>query len=162
MKNCTHPKEFWMSAFVPVNPNFILIWTIISGIGDRTRVSLIKDALDLSANHPHPLAFSLVAKPGLFLFIFVLFKHKFYGKNCCLMCNSNSDSGNRRQACWPLDPHNGPPIGLQLRMICTEQPLNSSYGKATHLFVTPYFNKFFVFRGWVGRYRHLLPTFLLT
>ena len=57
-----------MSAFVPVNPNFILIWTIISGIGDRTRVSVMKDALDLSANHPHPLAFSLVAKPGLFLF----------------------------------------------------------------------------------------------
>ena len=47
------------------------------------------------------------AKPGLFLFIFVLFKHKFYRKNCRYQQDSNSDRRNRRRACWPLNHHHG-------------------------------------------------------
>ena len=37
--------------------------------------------------------------PGHFLFIFVLFKHKFYRKNCMLQWDSNSDRWSRRRAC---------------------------------------------------------------
>ena len=38
------------------------------------------------------------ATPGLFQFIFVLFKHKFYRKNCRLQRDSNSYHRSRRQA----------------------------------------------------------------
>ena len=40
--------------------------------------------------------------------IFVLFKHKFYRKNCRLQQDSNSDCRSRRLVCWPLDHHHGP------------------------------------------------------
>ena len=43
--------------------------------------------------------------PGLFLFIFVLFKHKFYRKNCRLQQDLNSDRWSRRRGRWPLDHH---------------------------------------------------------
>ena len=36
---------------------------------------------------------------GPFLFIFVLFKHKFYRKNCRCQRDLNSDRWSRRQAC---------------------------------------------------------------
>ena len=42
--------------------------------------------------------------PGLFLFIFVLFKHKFY----MLQRDLNSGRWSRRWASWPLDHHHGP------------------------------------------------------
>ena len=45
--------------------------------------------------------------PGHFLFIFVLFKHKFYRKNCMLQWDSNSDRWSRRRACWPLNHYHG-------------------------------------------------------
>ena len=50
---------------------------------------------------------------GLFLLIFILFKHKFYRKNCRLQWNSNSGHQNRR-ARWPLDHHHhhGPKFEL--------------------------------------------------
>ena len=38
------------------------------------------------------------AIPGLFLFIFVLFQHKFYRKNCGRLRDSNSDRRSRRRA----------------------------------------------------------------
>ena len=43
------------------------------------------------------------------LFIFILFKYKFYGKNCRRQRDSNSDGRSRSRACWPLDHHHGPP-----------------------------------------------------
>ena len=46
-----------------------------------------------------------LANPGLFLFIFVLFKYKFYRKNCRREQYSNSDHRSRRRARWPLDHH---------------------------------------------------------
>ena len=39
---------------------------------------------------------------------FVLFKHKFYRKNCRRQQDSNSDLWSRRRARWPLDHHHGP------------------------------------------------------
>ena len=39
------------------------------------------------------------------LFYFVLFKRKFYRKNCRLQRDSNSDCRSARQAHWPLDHH---------------------------------------------------------
>ena len=44
------------------------------------------------------------ANPGLFSFIFVLFKHKFYRKNCSLKQDSNSDRQSRilHFACFEL------------------------------------------------------------
>ena len=39
-----------------------------------------------------------------FLFIFIIFKHKFR-KNFRLRRDSNSDRRNRRFSCWPLDHH---------------------------------------------------------
>ena len=39
------------------------------------------------------------------LFYFVLFKRKFYRKNCSLQRDSNSDCRSARQAHWPLDHH---------------------------------------------------------
>ena len=50
------------------------------------------------------------ANPGLFLFIFVLFKHIFTEKTVRLQQDSNFDRRSRRRACWPLDHHPGPPI----------------------------------------------------
>ena len=47
------------------------------------------------------------ANSGLFLLIFVLFKHKFYRKNCRLQRDSNSDHHRRWQARWPLNHHHG-------------------------------------------------------
>ena len=46
--------------------------------------------------------------PASFLFIFVLFKHKFYRKNCRLQQDSNLDHRSWRQARWPLDHHHSP------------------------------------------------------
>ena len=46
--------------------------------------------------------------PASFLFIFVLFKHKFYRKNCRHQQDSNSDHRSWRRARWPLDHHHGP------------------------------------------------------
>ena len=45
-----------------------------------------------------------------FLFIFVLFKHKFTEKNCRRKKVSNSDRRSRRRACWPLNHHHGPQV----------------------------------------------------
>ena len=46
--------------------------------------------------------------PGLFLFIFVLLKHKFYRKNCRLQLDSNSDRRSMYKAStlttWPPRP----------------------------------------------------------
>ena len=42
-----------------------------------------------------------------FLFIFVLFKHKFYRTNCSRLQDSNLDWQSRRWARWPLDHHHG-------------------------------------------------------
>ena len=47
------------------------------------------------------------ANSGLFLLIFVLFKHKFYRKNCRLQRDSNSDRQRRWRARWPLNHHHG-------------------------------------------------------
>ena len=58
--------------------------------------------------------FSKWANTGLFLFIFILFRHKFYRKNCRLQGYSNSDRPSRRQARWPLD-HRGGPVFLTRR-----------------------------------------------
>ena len=52
------------------------------------------------------------ANSGLFLFIFVLFKHKFYRKNCRRQQDSNSDRWSRRRARWPLDHHHGPNLRI--------------------------------------------------
>ena len=49
--------------------------------------------------------FQKQANPGLFLFVFVLFKHKFYRKNCRIRRDLNSDRWNLRQARRPLDHH---------------------------------------------------------
>ena len=49
-----------------------------------------------------------VPTPASFLFIFVLFKHKFYRKNCRHQQDSNSDHRSWRRARWPLDHHHGP------------------------------------------------------
>ena len=43
------------------------------------------------------------ACPVLFVFIFVLFTHKFYRKNCRRQRDSNSDRRSWRRARWPLD-----------------------------------------------------------
>ena len=40
-----------------------------------------------------------------FLFVFVVFKHKFYKKNSRLQRDSNSYCQSRRLARWPLDHH---------------------------------------------------------
>ena len=50
-----------------------------------------------------------MGQPGLFLFIFVLFKHTFYWRD------SNSDRRNRRRARWPLDNHHDPISILRLK-----------------------------------------------
>ena len=44
---------------------------------------------------------------SLFCLFFVLFKHKFYRKNCRCQQDSNSESRSRRRARWPLDHHHG-------------------------------------------------------
>ena len=49
-----------------------------------------------------------------FLFIFVLFKHKFYRKNCRLQLDSKSDCRSRRPTCWPLDHHQCPSVEFLL------------------------------------------------
>ena len=48
------------------------------------------------------------ANLGIFFFIFVLFKHKFYRKHCRLQRDSNLGYPSRRQARWPLDHHHSP------------------------------------------------------
>ena len=65
------------------------------------------------------------ANTVLFLFIFVLFKHKFHRKNCRRQRNSNSDRRRGRWACWPLDHHHRGPrfsflflLNLVSYMIC--------------------------------------------
>ena len=60
------------------------------------------------------------ANSGLFLFIFILFKHNFYSKNFRFHLDLNSIRQNRRQARWPLDHH-----GL-LPTFCTFSYLLSS------------------------------------
>ena len=52
---------------------------------------------------PKKIMFFKWANPGLFLFTFVHFKHKFYSKNCWLQQDSNSDHHNMRQAHRALD-----------------------------------------------------------
>ena len=47
------------------------------------------------------------ANPGLFLFIFILSKHKFYSNNFRLQRDITSDHWTRRQALWPFDHHHG-------------------------------------------------------
>ena len=47
--------------------------------------------------------------PASFLFIFVLFRLKFYRNNCRLWRDSNSDWRIRRRAHWPLDHHHHGP-----------------------------------------------------
>ena len=58
------------------------------------------------------------ANLGLFLQIFVLFKHKFYGNNFRLQQDSNSYCQNRRQACCPLDHLHGPIFRSLVVCIC--------------------------------------------
>ena len=59
------------------------------------------------------------ANPGLFLYILVLFKYKFYRKHCMLQQDLNSDRRSRRWARWPLDHHHGPKCGhVYLVEIC--------------------------------------------
>ena len=48
------------------------------------------------------------ANPGLFLFIFVFDKLKFYRKSWRRQQDSNSDRESRKQARWPLDHHTAP------------------------------------------------------
>ena len=55
--------------------------------------------------------------PASFLFIFVLFKHTFYRKNCRLQRDSNLDRWNRRQERWPLDHHHHGPLS---RIVCKQ------------------------------------------
>ena len=51
--------------------------------------------------------------PDLFLLMFVLFKDKFYRKNCRLQQDWSSIRQSRRQASWPLDHHyHGPCFAL--------------------------------------------------
>ena len=51
----------------------------------------------------------ITTRLDLFLFTFVLFKHKFYRKNCRRQWDSNSDRRSRRWARWALDHcHHGP------------------------------------------------------
>ena len=50
--------------------------------------------------------FKKMGQPWPLLFVFVLFKHKFYKRNCRLERDLNSDCWCRRRICWPLDhPH---------------------------------------------------------
>ena len=65
----------------------------------------------------HPFVMKEVSTQNFFLkmgqsqplFVyFVLFKHKFYRKNCRRQQDSNSDLWSRRRARWPLDHHHGP------------------------------------------------------
>ena len=53
------------------------------------------------------------ADSGLFLFIFILNKHKFYRKKCSLQQDSNSDCQSSRWARWPIDHH---PVPLVISM----------------------------------------------
>ena len=65
----------------------------------------------------HPFVMKEVSTQNFFLkmgqsqplFVyFVLFKHKFYRKNCRRQQDSNSDRRSRRRVRWPLDHHHGP------------------------------------------------------
>ena len=86
------------------------------------------------------------ANPGLFSFIFVLFRHIFYRKNCGLLQDLNSDRRSRRQACWPLDHHPNlyyclAPISLPL----LSMPLSLTFASILSLSHINYLSFFFPF-----------------
>ena len=72
---------------------------------------------------------------GLFLLIFILFKHKFYRKNCRLQWNSNSGHQNRR-ARWPLDHHHhhGPKFELLNHVLNTWHVCQLCYNRKWQIF----------------------------
>ena len=73
--------------------------------------SLSQNHCDPIYSNPFSVCFNKVlkhGKPGPYLFISVLFKHKFYRKNCKLHRDLNSDLWHWREARWPLDHNNGP------------------------------------------------------
>ena len=68
------------------------------------------------------LFFKKLAYHGLFLFIFVLFKHKFLLKQ-----DLSSDCRNRRQASWPLDHPLFAYYASQFYIVCLNSISSHSY-----------------------------------
>ena len=66
--------------------------------------------------------FKKMAYHGLFLFIFVLFKHKFLLKQ-----DLSSDCRNRRQASWPLDHPLFASYASQFYIVCLNSISSHSY-----------------------------------
>ena len=50
-----------------------------------------------------PTFFKKMGQPRPLLFVFILFKHKFYKKNCRRQHDSNSDRWSSKWVRWPLD-----------------------------------------------------------
>ena len=61
-----------------------------------------------SENSRFPLDLKKGANSGLFVFIFVLFKHNFTEKTVRFLRDSNWDRRSRRRVHWPLDHHHSP------------------------------------------------------
>ena len=77
--------------------------------------------------------------PGHFLFIFVLFKHKFYRKNCRLQLDSNWDRRSIRQARWPLD-HHGPDVTKIFQPFCGEGSMVAYTKSQDHKILLSYYH----------------------